>query len=169
MGCSSGTNEWQCVDEALANTGDYLYSTGNNKETFTFSDLSGVLTVKSIMLNYYASRYSSSDACFEAMIRSNGIDYSSGVQKCLGSSWATVYQSYTTNPATGSAWTIAEVNALEAGMKGLDPNGGGKVSQVKAVVSYIPSACADGIDNDNEGLIDYPSDPGCSNIDDNSE
>ncbi|MBU1151241.1 hypothetical protein KJ632_00255, partial [Patescibacteria group bacterium] len=29
--------------------------------------------------------------------------------------------------------------------------------------------CADGIDNDADGEIDYPADPGCSNADDNNE
>ncbi|MGR9053645.1 MAG: cellulose binding domain-containing protein, partial [Gammaproteobacteria bacterium] len=31
------------------------------------------------------------------------------------------------------------------------------------------SACADGIDNDGDGLIDYPDDPGCDHADDNDE
>lgn len=30
-------------------------------------------------------------------------------------------------------------------------------------------ACSDGIDNDNDGKIDYPADPGCSNAEDNDE
>lgn len=32
-----------------------------------------------------------------------------------------------------------------------------------------PKQCADGIDNDGDGLIDYPSDPGCSSRKDNKE
>lgn len=39
---------------------------------------------------------------------------------------------------------------------------------------YVPTAdggcqCQDGIDNDNNGLIDYPNDPGCSTVEDNEE
>jgi len=33
----------------------------------------------------------------------------------------------------------------------------------------IASQCRDGYDNDNDGKIDYPADPGCSSADDNSE
>src|SRR5258706_1495406 len=35
--------------------------------------------------------------------------------------------------------------------------------------SMQPSQCSDGIDNDGDGLIDYPADPGCSSPTDNSE
>lgn len=37
-----------------------------------------------------------------------------------------------------------------------------------AVVKPV-KICADGLDNDNDGLIDYPEDPGCSSADDDSE
>jgi cysteine-rich repeat protein len=33
----------------------------------------------------------------------------------------------------------------------------------------VPAACSDGIDNDNDGLIDYPADPGCTSPDDATE
>jgi len=33
----------------------------------------------------------------------------------------------------------------------------------------LPARCADGLDNDNDGLIDYPNDPGCESADDNDE
>jgi expansin len=32
-----------------------------------------------------------------------------------------------------------------------------------------PKACADGADNDGDGRVDYPADPGCSALDDNDE
>lgn len=36
-------------------------------------------------------------------------------------------------------------------------------------LSIQPTACIDGIDNDGDGKIDFPSDPGCSSSADNSE
>ncbi len=33
----------------------------------------------------------------------------------------------------------------------------------------MPSACGDGIDNDADGKMDYPADPGCSSLDDTDE
>lgn len=32
-----------------------------------------------------------------------------------------------------------------------------------------PEACADGADNDGDGLVDYPADPGCSSLEDSDE
>lgn len=37
-----------------------------------------------------------------------------------------------------------------------------------STASGLP-ACADGFDNDNDNLVDYPADPGCENSEDNSE
>jgi hypothetical protein len=36
-------------------------------------------------------------------------------------------------------------------------------------ISRAPAACNDGLDNDNDGVIDYPADSGCSSITDNDE
>ena len=36
-------------------------------------------------------------------------------------------------------------------------------------IESIPPACADAIDNDNDGLIDFPDDPGCESASDTSE
>lgn len=36
-------------------------------------------------------------------------------------------------------------------------------------INNNPNQCNDDLDNDNDGLIDYPSDPGCSSINGNSE
>jgi hypothetical protein len=33
----------------------------------------------------------------------------------------------------------------------------------------LPSACGDGMDNDGDGHVDYPEDPGCSSLDDTDE
>ncbi|MCF7906409.1 peptidoglycan-binding protein [Patescibacteria group bacterium] len=42
--------------------------------------------------------------------------------------------------------------------------------RVKPINPPKPSfKCSDGIDNDGDGLIDYPNDPGCSSLNDNSE
>ena len=173
VGCSSGSSEWQCVDEDPASTSDYLYATGTGKETFTFSNTGlSSQSINSVTMNYYAMQHNSaSNSCFEAMTRSGGTDYLAGTQMCVGSNWSSVNQIYSTNPATGSAWTVSEVDALEAGMHGKNPNSGGRVAQVYAVVDYTPiiTACNDGSDNDNDGLTDYPNDAGCSSSNDNSE
>ena len=46
-----------------------------------------------------------------------------------------------------------------------------RMASVNVQVQVISplAACADGIDNDGDGLIDYPNDPGCLSITDNDE
>ena len=43
------------------------------------------------------------------------------------------------------------------------------VDATPAVDAFRPFACSDGIDNDGNGLIDYPFDPGCDSPDDDEE
>lgn len=51
-----------------------------------------------------------------------------------------------------------------------DSDGGVAVQKTRTVhISVPPSECADGVDNDGDGLSDYPDDPGCDDEDDNDE
>ena len=51
-----------------------------------------------------------------------------------------------------------------------DSHGTNALQKTRAVnISAPPSQCADGIDNDEDTLVDYPEDPGCENEEDNDE
>src|SRR5262249_39650325 len=77
--------------------------------------------------------------------------------------------------ATGGAWTSTDFTSFGALYSGLEvratAQGPGRLESdlsPPCFVSLIPQ-CSDGIDNDADGKIDYPSDPGCSSPIDNSE
>lgn len=139
VSCLSGASEWQCVDENPASTLDYLKtSTSNLAETFTFSDTDSTNCstgiVNNLTLNYYAKNESATRYRTRSLIRSGGIDYP-GIIFSFTSLWGYYRQSYAKNPATTTWWTVAEVDALEAGMKSYSTtNGGGRVAQVYAKV-----------------------------------
>jgi hypothetical protein len=137
-GCTAA-NGWQCVDEAVANTSDRVYSGSNSvKESFGFQNVSLTSeTINSVTLYYYAYRYGTSKYKMQPMIRSGTTDYLGGV-KNLTASYAYYSQTYTTNPATGAAWTVSEVNSLQAGMSTYSSNGGAYAAQVYALVDYTP-------------------------------
>ena len=40
---------------------------------------------------------------------------------------------------------------------------------IALAVFAAPKKCSNGLDDDNDGLVDYPNDPGCSNAQDNTE
>jgi probable HAF family extracellular repeat protein len=54
---------------------------------------------------------------------------------------------------------------------GTNPDGfaEGWLVQLDRSLTTIPTDCSDGLDNDSDGLIDYPDDPGCSSDTDPSE
>ena len=148
FGCSSGSSEWQCVDENPANTSDNLYISSKNKyESFAFQGTGLTYeTINSVTLYFYGQRYSSNRYQFQPLIRSVTTNYL-GSLKSLTSIYAYYSEAYTTNPATGSAWTVAQVDALEAGMKSYSSSYGGRIAQVYAVVDYstpvINDSCSD--------------------------
>jgi hypothetical protein len=144
-GCGSGSSEYQCVNEDPANTSSNLQTNSKSvAESFAFDD-TGLTTetINSVTLYYYGAYYSSSRYQFQPLIRASSTDYL-GTTKSLTSSYATYSQTYNTNPATGSAWTIAQVNALEAGMKSYSASYGGIIAQMYAIVDYNPpDTCSD--------------------------
>jgi MYXO-CTERM domain-containing protein/uncharacterized repeat protein (TIGR01451 family) len=80
-----------------------------------------------------------------------------------------------TATATNGAWVSTDFTSFGPLYSGLEvrtsAQGPGRLESdlsPPCFVSLIPQ-CEDGIDNDGDGLIDYPSDPGCSSPIDNSE
>jgi hypothetical protein len=135
-GCGSN---YQCVDEATANTSDYLsIGVGTRYQTFGFQNLVGnVSAVQNVMLIYYAKQYDGNHTTMEPMVRINTSNYFGSVFN-LTPTYNYTYYSWSTNPKTGLAWTVSDVNALEAGMRSsvYTLNGGGNVAQVYAFVQY---------------------------------
>lgn len=80
--------------------------------------------------------------------------------------------------AVNPSWTFSQVDsqlkntAVDLGSAGWDAKFGyGRINAAAAVGGGAPppAACADGVDNDGDGLIDYPNDPGCSSSSDTDE
>lgn len=136
-GCNAAS-EWDCVDDVSV-TSDHVASSSNNiRETFNFTT-SGLTSesINNVTLYYFAKRISSSKNNIQTLIRSGSVDYL-GNSFILNNSYEYYSQTYTTNPATGSAWTVAEVDALETGMRTAASQGGGNITQIYAIVYYNP-------------------------------
>jgi hypothetical protein len=82
------------------------------------------------------------------------------------------------NPALSGAEveSVLELSAVDLGDPGWDPRfGHGRVNAMEAVLaawvlsSGIPVQCSDGLDNDGDGLTDYPEDPDCQRAFDYTE
>src|SRR3989338_5770037 len=109
-------------------------------------------TINDVTLYFYGQEYSRSKYKFQPLIRSGSTNYL-GSLKSLTSGYSYSSENYVNNPATGSAWTVSQIDALEAGMKSYSSNPGGKIAQVYAVVNYSGSVISDSCFDSDGGLI----------------
>lgn len=120
---TSWTGDYTAVDEAVLSTADFIETNVvGNIETAGLANINGAFAaynVKAVVVSAYVANDSGSAiADMQAVIRTAGSNYTSanlavvkdGSQQARQAVW-------NTNPNTTAAWSQAEVNALEAGVK----------------------------------------------------
>lgn len=110
---------WQAVDDAAAPNGDtsYLFTaTQGLQETETFSP-TGLPTgsIFGLQISLYARKTDAGPRVIAPVLR-QGITDAIGQNRQPGLTYVYQIQLFQLNPVTGLAWTIADVNALEAGV-----------------------------------------------------
>lgn len=112
------TNNYLLVDEHPFASADYVGSaTSGLRDTYTLADLpGGVSTVYGVQVSGLMAKSDVSLGTAKLVIRSGGTLYD-GTTRALSTSYVGYYERYTINPATGLAWTVSDVNGLEAGME----------------------------------------------------
>lgn len=110
---------WQNVDETTPNDDtDYnADATVGDRDSYTFSNLLG--TAATILAVALVPRVRKDDAAARTVkrfVRAGGVNYD-GVAVAVPGSYGYLQEVLATNPATGIAWTPAEVNAIECGIK----------------------------------------------------
>jgi len=119
----SCTANWDCVDESTPGSDgltSYVKSTTNlNVDRYALTDLSATTgTIVSLEVHARADgTWIDPPPTFAKLyLMVNG--YTGSLKSVGGDAFATdFYDTWTTNPATGNAWTISEVNNLEVGIK----------------------------------------------------
>lgn len=109
---------WENVDETVFNVTDYNYSvTPGAKDTYAMANLaSGTSQVLAVQVVDLASKTDSGSRSAKTVLRSGGTDYASAA-KPLSATPQPLTEIYTTDPATSAAWTLANVDAIEAGIE----------------------------------------------------
>ena len=93
----------------------------------------GVGTINKVTV--YAAVASTNTQGMCTVIRTHSTNYYGSAQGNTG--WTVINTEYTTNPNTGFAWTWAEIDAMEAGVRLYPiPPAGDFCTQVYAVVNY---------------------------------
>ena len=120
-GCA---DNYDCVDEVVADDGTtYVYHTANSQwrdDAYSIQDHTlGSGSIIGITVHWRAARIGSSFQRFgKAIIMASGSKYE-GAQETLTTAWTDYSEVWTTNPATGLAWTWTDVDNLEAGVGAL--------------------------------------------------
>jgi hypothetical protein len=111
-------NNYLLVDEHPYSSTDYNGSaTPGQRDTYALTDLAaGINTVYGVQLNGFMAKSDVSLGTAKLVVRAGGNLYS-GTTRALSTSYVGYYDLYTTNPDTITAWTVSDVNSLEAGME----------------------------------------------------
>lgn len=115
---STGTDHYAVVDEVPQN-GDTDYvsdGTVGDRDTYGFPALGVTGTVLGVMVQAMARKDDAGVRSLGLVVKS-GTTTSDGAGVALSSTYAPVQRYLLTDPDTGSAWTVAGVNAAECGQK----------------------------------------------------
>ena len=116
----SGAANYEMIDEQFPDDDTtYVYeSTVNDRDSYTYSNfLSTTDTVVAVAIVPLARTDDAASRTMKTFVRAGGTDYDHPDTVSVPGSYGYLQQIYVTNPATGVAWTPAEVNAIEAGIK----------------------------------------------------
>lgn len=114
-GCSP---EWQCVNKPTVNDATQLGSgTVGDRQSVTLSAFGDVGAVSSVVISVRCANFSGDVETVKIFLRIGGVNYDDSSQSMpVDSAFHNFTKTYTTNPATGQAWTKDDINALEAGV-----------------------------------------------------
>jgi len=118
---SSGIDSFALVNETAPHDddSDYIQDTvSTNRTLFTYDDLSTNYTaVHGIQINSVVRETDASDFTLINALKSGGINYPEAAQAIAGQTFESLFNVRDTDPDTAVAWTIANLNALQAGVE----------------------------------------------------
>ncbi len=147
-GCGGATT-YQCVDDPIGspnNSTDYIRDNNSSGKEATFGFLP-VFTVPAgsaivyVRVTYVAIANTISATNIKAALRVGGTTYTPATAQTLSTIWAPPYSyDWTTNPRTGAAWIVEDVNGTGSnplqGMGVVSGTGDESVTQVYVTVGY---------------------------------
>lgn len=115
---STGTSHFALVDETAPNTTDYnSSSTVNQRDSYGLQDLAALTsqTIYGVQVNAAILKDDAGSRSVAPFVRHGGAN-ADGTGVALSTSQTYVSSAFVINPSTGSAWTEAQINAMEAGV-----------------------------------------------------
>lgn len=112
---------------------------------FTAFAIQAGSTINSITVRYVDEKVNSLIANARSALKIGGVYFFSGYHTPATNTWTARADTYTTNPATGLAWTVAQVNGTDPtnpltafGFSSTDAHSSVQVSSVQIEVDYTP-------------------------------
>lgn len=136
---SSGTSAWNLLDDDDGNTNAIQFDSNGNVD-MVYQDLPVALSINSVtVLGSYSVVGAPDGQVGELYVLIGGTPYLGSTNSLVVSgSYATISQVWLTNPATGLAWTPADINALKAGFKLTNYTASStKISYLPIVVDHV--------------------------------
>jgi hypothetical protein len=135
---------WSKVDETTHDDSDYIVGVANGYQTFNFTPFTvpSDAAIQNLTVYLRARDDSTGNNEIRASIKVNGVTCNSTTSNNPGSSFTTYSYSFTTNPRTGAAWTVDDINGTGAnplqafGVWGIDLDPDIRVSMVYAQANY---------------------------------
>lgn len=114
---SAGATNESCVDEAQANTTDYVStSVPTEVDKYTIDALGVTGVVKGAQVCVVAKKDDAGAHTIRTTLETDGTDFN-GTAQILDGTYRTFTKLYPQNPKTVAAWEIAEIDALLIGME----------------------------------------------------
>jgi len=116
---ASAGNRWECVDDPVGSPNDatdFVFkqnSNGTQRFTHAAFSIPGGSTINSVTVRFRAQRTAAGACTLAPMIRV-GSTNTTGTSQAMTTSWADYFQTWATNPNTASAWTVDQVNGVDA-------------------------------------------------------
>lgn len=118
---SSGSDSYVLVNETAPHDDDSDYiedSTSTNRTLFTYDNVSTNFTgIVAIQLNTVVRETDATDFTLVNTLKSGGTLYPESAEAIAGQTYETIYHVYDEDPDTSAAWTVTNLNALQAGVE----------------------------------------------------
>jgi hypothetical protein len=118
--CSTGSDHGALVDERPANDDtDYNFGTTPGvKDTYTFTDVTTVGTIKAVQVSARAKKTDTATKELAIVTRIGGVDAPDGATQAVAATTYGQYQQiWEKRPTDNGDWTITDINGAEFGVK----------------------------------------------------
>jgi len=133
-------NHYQNVDEAGVNDGSTTRNYSDSADDIDLYNIEPTAideadTINSVKLYSVCALFDAGKEKGYIGVKTNATEYWGDVIT-FGASWWEYTRTYTDKPQTSTTWTVAELNALQIGVKVFDSDQGMQVTQTWVVVDY---------------------------------